>query len=536
MSATPLPDGTTITPQRAARRGLILTLSTIALISTAGVNAAFSQAFTLVENPVAGTSNFLGMDSGCIAWGDYNGDGLLDFFTCGYNDGPTYAELYRNNGDGTFTEDTAASANLIPVTSTSSYSCAWGDIDNDGDLDLISTGNAQSLSQSITRVYRNDGPAGGGSVTMTSLGNLGMTNITNGSVVVFDHNNDGNLDLLISGLYTMNLYQGDGAGAFTHLPTAGFNGTSWGAAAAADYDRDGNTDILAVGMAPSSTPSASLYRNNGDGTFTANSSLAATPVSFATAAWADYDNDGWPDFALAGQTPTGQTTQVYRNAQDGTFSLVATLAGISFGSLAWGDYDNDGLLDLAVSGNSNAGNQFLVYRNTGAGFSEVTPSGLIGLRTTGLGWADYDSDGHLDLLINGVDDAANLKVTRIYRNNSTAPNTAPSAPTGLSSSINGLDVTFTWNAATDDNTPQAGLTYNLRIGTSTGITDVLVPAPDGKTGNQEAKLTHTIRNLTHGEIYYWSVQAIDTTFKASPYSAEAITATVPVTVSTWTVE
>jgi hypothetical protein len=85
-----------------------------------------------------------------------------------------------------------------------------------------------------------------------------------------------------------------------------------------------------------------------------------------------------------------------------------------------------------------------------------------------VSWGDYDNDNDLDLLIAG-------DVTNIYRNNTIIANTVPSAPTSLAASIEGEAVILSWDAANDAQTPAAGLTYNLRVGTTPGGTQIVAP-------------------------------------------------------------
>jgi hypothetical protein len=106
-----------------------------------------------------------------------------------------------------------------------------------------------------------------------------------------------------------------------------------------------------------------------------------------------------------------------------------------------------------------------------------------------------------------------------------ASNAPPAAPTGLASTLSGGTVSLSWNPPADDRTPSAGLNYNLRIGTTSGASDVLAPMAltDGLRllpvlGNAQAG-TNAVMNLPFGR-YYWSVQAVDTSFAGSPFAAE----------------
>ena len=123
---------------------------------------------------------------------------------------------------------------------------------------------------------------------------------------------------------------------------------------------------------------------------------------------------------------------------------------------------------------------------------------------------------------------------RVYRNNGSTLNSVPSAPTGLTATINSsTSVTLAWTAPSDTQTPSAGLNYNLRVGTTPGGQEVVAPMsfqnppssqPDGlRKIAQLGPVQGTSwvpKNLTPGQTYYWSVQAIDTALAGGPFNTE----------------
>jgi hypothetical protein len=186
----------------------------------------------------------------------------------------------------------------------------------------------------------------------------------------------------------------------------------------ADYDNDGNLDVLLLRGGWEQPMRLSLLRNTGDGRFddvTLTSGLAE-PITTESAAWGDYDNDGWVDVFVCGEYLTPGTPRpdavhdprnrcrLYHNQGDGTFRDVAAVAGVTNercakGS-AWGDYDGDGRLDLFVS---NMGQPCRLYQNQGNGkFRDVGPElGVTGPEYSFACWFwDYDNDGLLDLYVN----------------------------------------------------------------------------------------------------------------------------------------
>ncbi|MEE9608910.1 MAG: CRTAC1 family protein, partial [Myxococcota bacterium] len=253
-----------------------------------------------------------------------------------------------------------------------------------------------------------------------------------GGVALEDFDGDGLLDIITSswGLRDQLRYlHNAGDGSFSdRTEAAGLSGEVGGLNLShADYDNDGDADVLvlrggwlgAAGAFPNS-----LLRNEGDGTFT-DITEAAGLLAFhpsQTAAWADYDGDGWLDVFVGGETldpADPQPCQLFHNNGDGTFSDRAVelgLANLGFvKGAAWGDYDNDGRPDLYVS---RMGAPNLLFRNDGPRteadgppwrFGEVSrPAGVREPRLSFPTWFwDYDNDGWLDIFV-GAWDAASI--------------------------------------------------------------------------------------------------------------------------------
>ncbi len=338
------------------------------------------------------------MGSG-LAWIDYDGDGFQDLFVVnsrewtaaeraaghqsaasGTNTVST-CKLYRNNGDGTFTDVTQKAHLDIPI--------------------------------------------------------YGM------GVTVGDFDNDGRPDLFVTGLTRNYLFHNNGDGTFTECAQkAGVVGEGWGSSAAfVDYDKDGNLDLVVchyVNWSPATditfminghrtygTPQKytglppTLYHNNGNGTFTDVSVKAGFRTSSDKTrelqgkslgvAICDYDNDGWPDIAIANDT---EPNYLFHNLKNGTFEEVGVILGIAYpdNGAARGamgidacDYDRKGRDSLAIGNFSNQ--QLAMYHNeNGLTFRDVAsqngvgPPSLLSL-SFGLFFFDMDNDGWQDLFV-----------------------------------------------------------------------------------------------------------------------------------------
>ena len=468
-----------------------------------------------------------GVEGSQIGWADFNRDGRMDILLTGYAPAQ-YQPLWMNTQSGF----TGAAIPGWPQQALGSFGPG---VYTDQHVDFLFAGANQITN--YCRMFRNTG------TSFTSATISGMPPARGSSIAAGDYDNDGRLDIFITGRTnryltlpepltgTSQLWRNTGSG-FTRVTIPGLPQLSYGAVAWGDYDNDGRLDFLITGATnlPVDYPVgglSQLWRNTGSG-FT-NVPVPGLPgVYRSSVAWGDYDNDGWLDFVIAGTTDYDSqgaiTPQVWRNTGSGFINLpIAGLPKVFGSPVIWGDFDHDGRLDFFIGGHS----QF--WRNTGTGFTNVTsavapdiPQPAFGVATLG----DYDDDSRLDLLFAGYSSAHNGRITQLWRNHLPGTNAPPSVPTGLRAAVTNGIATLTWNASTDDHTPAPGLTYNVRIGTRPGWTDIMAPAAltDGTRllaamGNTQLGTNFVLngrRNLT----LYWSVQAIDTSFAGSAFAAE----------------
>ena len=327
---------------------------------------------------------------------------------------------------------------------------------------------------------------------------------------------------MLTGIFVSKLYKNNGDGTFTDQPSIVLTGVSHSSVAWGDYNDDGYVDILLTGYS-TTEPVSEIYKNNGDGSFTKQTSISLTGVSDGSVAWGDYNNDGNLDIILAGNTDSEKVSKIYKNNGDETFSeqTSISLTGVYDGSVVWGDYNNDGTLDILLTGYT--GNDIIskIYKNNGDGtFSEQKSIYLTGMASSSVAWGDYDNDGDLDILLTGLawSNDTGVPVSKIYKNNNIELNTIPAAPKNLNSTVNDSTVIFSWDSSIDNETPKDGLQYNLVIGSSLNEVNILSPMSDRKSGfRRVVRLGNSqtnswkINNLSKGK-YYWSVQAIDGAF------------------------
>jgi hypothetical protein len=313
-----------------------------------------------------------GISSSAVARGDFDNDGRADLLLTGYagvdeNNFPVYiSQVWHNLGNGIFTNLQAG----LPGVDTGAV--AFGDFNNDGNLDILLTG--YSSTGAVAQVWRNLGNR-----TFTNM-NVGLPGVLYSSVALGDYDNDGNLDILLTGTAdgfgntaVTQLWRNLGNGSFTNIST-GLPGVTQGAAAWGDFDQDGRLDILLTGYTQTGAVSQ-VWRNLGNGSFT-NMNAGLPGVYQSSVALADYDNDGKLDIMLAGlDSLSHPISQVWRNTGNWVFTNInAGFTGIHSGSVAWADFDNDGRLDLLLAGLDPVGNPILqVYHNNTALSSTSAP-------------------------------------------------------------------------------------------------------------------------------------------------------------------
>lgn len=474
---------------------------------------------------------------GTTSWGDYDNDGDLDILLVGTTDGNEtggIARIYRNDGNNIFLD-----ANVGFEGGLYRANAAWGDYNNDGFLDVAYTG-ATGNGGRIFKIYRNNG-----NETFTNVPNS-IVGVSKPSIAWGDYDNDGDLDLAVigaeAGSYPKTaIYRNEGNDQFNEID-AGLTSINNGSISWGDYDNDLDLDLLITGTTNSGYNGSSgritvVYRNDGNNSW---ASIGSFPGAWNGAgAWGDLDNDGDLDIVyVGGGASSAREFRVFRNDGGDTFTdMNSPLQGFTKAHLVLGDADNDGDLDILISGEEGGQTSIprtYIYSNLGGlsfGDEEVGIVNVSGdyRASSYAGWADYDKDGDLDVLING-DSENDGYVLKLYTHKATTVNAIPTVPT-LLPAVTDLDtVVLSWTQSTDGNQPlnagQNGLSYNLRVGSGPGLENIMgmMAGGDGfrrivAMGNTGLNRSWELSGFRDGT-YYWSVHSIDHMYKGSNMSTE----------------
>lgn len=357
--------------------------------------------------------NSFDVSSGSVTFTDVDGDADMDIFLTGStNNGVQVAQLYKNDGLGSFTEDPGLS-----LADISPSSVAPLDIDRDSDTDIFLIRN-----RGFT-LYVNDG---GG--TFTQKISSGLEAVV-GGITSIDVDADDDLDLFLTGIgadgtWTTNLYLNDGFGEFTRdlgnrfINVAG----SPGSAAFADVDNDSDPDLLITGGSSDGIKSV-LYHNDGVGRFTERSNDEIVNVELGAVAFADIDGDDDPDLFITGLADSGLTARLYRNDGSGGFSedSGSSFDAVFGGTVTFADVDEDTDQDLFITGYiSGIEVVSKLYRNDGAGgFTEDVVNSFEGVYGRSVNFVDMDRDGALDIVISGSLIGFPSLGIKLYRNDGT---------------------------------------------------------------------------------------------------------------------
>ncbi|QQS35979.1 MAG: VCBS repeat-containing protein [Ignavibacteriales bacterium] len=404
---------------------------------------------------------------------DYDNDGDLDVAVLGYyvvynqsvedrlilvrNDGQV------NPGQWGFTYNNVD----LNGMSAGSSDLSWGDADGDGDQDLLVASDGQTV------LYIND--QGSLNPIQTNLPAYWEDNdqadFDLRSVTWADYDNDGDADLLLPSVFNDSTFEyytalmrndgsdGNGGWIFTETDSV-FSPTIHAQSSWADFDNDQDLDLLLVNIAPLTDEGfIRRYRNDGNGNFTAEDILGTLSVEHGEAQWGDYDGDGDLDILVAGNvreldsTYTHMALRIYKNENEtyvpfDVISCIPCEGWFDLTAATWADYDSDGDIDILLAGTYNSGSQIegraRIYTNNNGVFTdsgnELPAPRSSGDRGGTFSWLDIDNDGDLDYFIAGqyfVPGGNGLVEAQmhVYRNDVEGQNSAPTQPEGLNAAV-----------------------------------------------------------------------------------------------------
>lgn len=492
-------------------------VTTFILLSVLYATAS-AQPFSVVEVGIEPSA------FGGISLADFDADGDLDVYLSGSKSfTPTFVgSLYRN--DRLPTGDLYFSSVSSDFRAAKNSSEDAGDYDNDGDVDLLVV-----AGQSVI-VYRNDGQAGFTAIPIyTGVDNVLVSfvqDVINAPSCAWgDYDNDGDLDIVFSVPGKTSIFKNEGNDRFVEtaiqLPVLVNGSVSWG-----DFEGDGDLDLLLVSKPFQQPPATYIYRNDRKDTFV-EIQTGLPGIKAGSVTWGDYDADGDLDVLLMSTAVpiygSSAASGIYRN-DGGTFVL--TPDAFSAGVYAdWIDIDGDGKLDVIVNGIKNGNTVLELYQQQENGF--VSVASLPGMWFGDIVSGDLDRDGDVDFLLTGRVTTGLTRTPKVLwlRNDSPQPSQLPLTPIPSLSSIQGGTLFMSWYPAVADQESRKGVTYNVRVGSSPGASDILSAhaLPDGKrlvvgSGNAGKRLNLSISGLEPVKSYYWSVQAVDHAGNASAFT------------------
>ena len=512
-------------------------------VDAAGNKSNWSPEDTLfISRLVTSTQSLPGVYFSTAGWADYDEDDLLDLALSGIVfSGGSITNLFKNE-DGLLNQDLTQN-----IEAVFGGHLTWVDYTNDGHLDLSLSGfqiiNFEGFPATAFYKWENGtyifDPQDNVTTSVYSytMGiNGGSNNHSWG-----DYDNDGDLDFVIGGIdfgggKHLKVFRNDTGTLIldetqTDLVPIFPCITHW-----VDLNLDGYLDLITIGSDSVQSLALRVYLNNSN--YKLTSSLTWNSEIYGVTAgaidFADYNDDGYEDFALTGLNNGGDLISYIATNAINTFIVSGghMLTGVYYGRPTWGDYDSDGDWDLLISGlSSTADGGSIPFTGLYAQEDGVfTIDGTIDIDSVGFSFSqfgDYDADGDLDLFMAGITSNSDVSA-RVYDNLEGLENAnkAPNAPYGLDDSdINDDKVTLTWTAPVDPenagggSTPELGLRYQIQIGSEEENNEHAISTGHYGVGNiGTTNLTQKkLRDIPEGN-YGWRVRAIDHGYATSDWS------------------
>ena len=344
--------------------------------------------------------NLINVEAGSFASGDIDDDGDLDLLVAGSNPVAATA-LYLNDGSGNFTEDSN-----VPFPIANNTVTIFKDLDEDGDLDLFFSGNGNGIG-AFTHIYLNNG-----SGELTKKQNPSLPKFADGNATIGDVDKDGDLDIIISASdvsdnYFADIYLNDGTANFTAMGSTAFTAVKFSSLKLIDIENDGDLDVIISGIQQNKNASVALYINDGHGNFSMDTNSVFEQIIAQDIDSDDLDNDGDLDILMSGSDNNFVIpfTNLYLNNGNGLFTKLEStnLQQTFLGSNEITDLDNDGDQDIIITGSQMGGLPNILsiaYENVGN--NQFVESDIFGgdyLTASVVG--DFNGDDLTDVITQG---------------------------------------------------------------------------------------------------------------------------------------
>ncbi|MAW49556.1 MAG: hypothetical protein CMC41_00125, partial [Flavobacteriaceae bacterium] len=473
---------------------------------------------------------FIKLSKSSISWGDFDRDGDMDLAIMGQSNSVGAVTAIYENKDGTF-EDTNQN-----FTKVYDGDLSWVDLNKDGWLDLVVTGFNETAK---TNIYINNN----GETFEASGLEWGIPNAYASKMSWGDLDNDGDIDLALVGIddqengFSYLYLRVDGQDKFIVQDLSYFSGGGfkYGDLEIADFDQDSDNDLIFTGERVDGDLRAQIKLNSfisPDDPKYDNLPLKYSrdieeniPFALKNASITTYFNQSTKElsYIINGRDSNGDLKTLVRSIGNFDRQSDAPTLALENGDLAVGDINNDGSNDFMYTGEDVNGSPVTKLFFTKANTIVESDFNFVGLRESTVEFVDYDTDGDLDIFVTGLSDSG--AETILYQVNLPAKvNTAPTEVQNLSVTDLGYgNIKFDWDESSDDFSNAIG--YNIKIGITPGGSELSNTLSDLETGSRLISapppiLTNQFKTNLFPGIYYIAAQSIDPGVKASNFSDE----------------
>lgn len=481
-----------------------------------------TRKLTVVTN-----SPFVGVEKGAVSWGDFDRDGDQDVAVMGVSNTGAITKVYENK-NGVFVD---TNQNFTRVYSGD---INWVDINKDGWIDLVVSGFNGTIP--ITTVYiNNEGTSFSSSI------DFGLPQLYYSKMAWGDLDNDGDIDLAITGVdandnFLFNIYyRDDNQNKFTlETKSANYQGVINGDLKIVDIDLDGDNDIIYNGESSTGSPISNIIyntyikniiNNNNINPIYSNTSLTLKNSVIEVAKVGAQNKLS----ILSSGVNSNGNLELYSNEPLNNIIGAASanlFPKLKNGDISLVDFNNDGTNDVLFIGEDSSGSPIAkLYSQDLSGNFKLSPIVLEGLRNSTANWVDYDMDGDLDLFLTGVASQGGARSLLYISEIANKPNSAPLIVTGLiAEDLGNGKVKFQWTPPVDDYGSNLG--YVIRLGKTPGGTEFSNTESNLTNGDrlitkQAPIYTNFFEMILEPGKYYWSVQAVDPGLRGGAFAAES---------------